>query len=330
MEAPRFRALTYWHLAREADRGITPRSDVAAALGSTPEATGKEPGDLDAQFAFEILQRTQGRPPKVVRGWLARARAADRRVMQSPFSYDDPLLKRLTVEEREAVLPAGTKAGTPAPSPKPLPGAPEPAVRMVTRFPRRFAADLIAVSGCAVGPRDVAGALVKYGPDGRPSQVSIADSGLTDRCLEAGRALLMSTLAPLGDTTLSVFVVVPLAPDVLACDDEEAAGPDENASAPGEAGIERVSAGLQEPKKLVNVPPVYPEAARNAHVDGVVMLELIISRSGCVSDISVLRSVPLLDVAAMNAVVRWRYTPTLLNGRPVPVMMTVTVNFRLS
>jgi protein TonB len=65
-------------------------------------------------------------------------------------------------------------------------------------------------------------------------------------------------------------------------------------------------------------------------VDGTVILETTISRSGCVSDISVLRSVPLLDVAAMIAVARWRYTPTLLNGRPVPVVMAVTVNFHLA
>ena len=45
------------------------------------------------------------------------------------------------------------------------------------------------------------------------------------------------------------------------------------------------------------------------------------------TDVSVLRSVPLLDDAAIAAVLQWQYTPTLLNGVPVPVIMTVTVNF---
>jgi hypothetical protein len=57
MEAPRFRALTYWHLAREVDGGRVVLPDVAAALASTPEAMGSEAGDVDAQFAFEMLQR---------------------------------------------------------------------------------------------------------------------------------------------------------------------------------------------------------------------------------------------------------------------------------
>jgi protein TonB len=48
-----------------------------------------------------------------------------------------------------------------------------------------------------------------------------------------------------------------------------------------------------------------------------------------VQDVKVLRSIPLLDAAAMEAVRQWQYTPTLLNGVPVPVIMTVTVNFTL-
>lgn len=47
-------------------------------------------------------------------------------------------------------------------------------------------------------------------------------------------------------------------------------------------------------------------------------------------DVKVLRSIPLLDEAAIDAVKQWIYSPTLLNGVPVPVIMTVTVNFRLS
>ena len=48
------------------------------------------------------------------------------------------------------------------------------------------------------------------------------------------------------------------------------------------------------------------------------------------ADVKVLRGLPLLDQAAIEAVRQWVYTPTLLNGEPVPVMMTVTVNFKLS
>jgi periplasmic protein TonB len=92
----------------------------------------------------------------------------------------------------------------------------------------------------------------------------------------------------------------------------------------------RVGGQIKEPKKLRNVAPSYPDIAKQARVQGVVILECTISPQGKVSDVKVLRGIPLLDQAAIDAVKQWVYTPTLLNGVPVPVIMTVTVNFKLS
>jgi periplasmic protein TonB len=92
----------------------------------------------------------------------------------------------------------------------------------------------------------------------------------------------------------------------------------------------RVGGQIKEPKKLKNVAPVYPDIAKQARVQGVVILECTISPQGKVTDVKVLRGIPLLDAAAIDAVKQWVYTPTLLNGVPVPVIMTVTVNFKLS
>jgi protein TonB len=92
----------------------------------------------------------------------------------------------------------------------------------------------------------------------------------------------------------------------------------------------RVGGQIKEPKKLKNVSPVYPDIAKQARVQGVVILECTISPQGKVTDVKVLRGIPLLDQAAIDAVKQWVYTPTLLNGVPVPVIMTVTVNFKLS
>ena len=75
--------------------------------------------------------------------------------------------------------------------------------------------------------------------------------------------------------------------------------------------------------------PLYPEIARSARVSGIVILEAILAEDGTVRDVRVLRSVALLDAAAVAAVREWRFTPTLLNGMPVPVVMTVTVAFNL-
>lgn len=98
---------------------------------------------------------------------------------------------------------------------------------------------------------------------------------------------------------------------------------------PGAEGI-RVGGEIKEPKKLRNVSPVYPLTAREARVQGIVILEATIAPSGQVSEVRVLRSIPLLDEAAVEAVRQWVYTPTLLNGVAVPVIMTVTVDFKLN
>lgn len=91
----------------------------------------------------------------------------------------------------------------------------------------------------------------------------------------------------------------------------------------------RVGGEIREPTKLRHVNPVYPEIAKQARVQGVVILEATISPTGTVTEVHILRGVPLLNQAAVEAVQQWEYTPTLLNDVPVPVIMTVTVNFRL-
>jgi len=100
--------------------------------------------------------------------------------------------------------------------------------------------------------------------------------------------------------------------------------------APAAVQAVRVGGQIKEPKKLKHVNPNYPDIAKQARVQGVVILECTISPQGKVTDVKVLRGIPLLDAAAIEAVKQWVYTPTLLNGVPVPVIMTVTVNFRLS
>ena len=75
--------------------------------------------------------------------------------------------------------------------------------------------------------------------------------------------------------------------------------------------------------------PIYPPIAQSARVQGIVIVEAIIGPDGRVTDVRVLRGIALLNAAAMDAVRQWEFTPTLLNGIPVPVIMTVTVNFTL-
>jgi TonB family protein len=84
---------------------------------------------------------------------------------------------------------------------------------------------------------------------------------------------------------------------------------------------------ISEPRKIRDVKPIYPEIARAARVSGVVIIEATIAEDGTVRDARVLRGVPLLDEAALGAVRQWLFTPTLLNGVPVEVVITASVNF---
>jgi protein TonB len=92
----------------------------------------------------------------------------------------------------------------------------------------------------------------------------------------------------------------------------------------------RPHSGIKPPSRLVYVAPVYPVLARTTQVEGVVIIDATIDEQGNVIEARVLRSIPLLDEAAVSAVRRWRFSPTLLNGVPVPIVMTVTVNFQLT
>src|SRR5262245_49240945 len=88
--------------------------------------------------------------------------------------------------------------------------------------------------------------------------------------------------------------------------------------------------GLIQPKKVYHVAPIYPPIAIAARKEGWVILEALIAEDGTVRNVRVLRSEPLLDDAAITAVKQWRFTPTVLSGEPVPIVMTVTVGFTLT
>ncbi|MGC2324136.1 MAG: energy transducer TonB [Terriglobales bacterium] len=89
----------------------------------------------------------------------------------------------------------------------------------------------------------------------------------------------------------------------------------------------RISQGVSAGRLLNKVEPLYPVLARNARVQGQVVLTAIISKEGAIQELHVLSGHPLLVPAALDAVRQWRYKPYLLNGEPVEVETTVTVNF---
>ena len=98
---------------------------------------------------------------------------------------------------------------------------------------------------------------------------------------------------------------------------------------PRQAGPVRVAQLPIAPRKTVDVRPLYPEFARSARVEGTVVLEAVLDQTGRVTQLRVIKSVPMLDQAALDAVRQWRYTPSVYGGHPVSVLMTITIRFTL-
>ena len=116
----------------------------------------------------------------------------------------------------------------------------------------------------------------------------------------------------------------------VASDRAQDGSRDQSPELPGDARhVSLLGGNIKAPTQLKRVAPAYPPIALSARVSGIVILETTIGVDGRVIDAKILRSVPLLDQAALDAVRQWEYTPTLLNGAPVPVVMTATVSFSL-
>jgi periplasmic protein TonB len=92
----------------------------------------------------------------------------------------------------------------------------------------------------------------------------------------------------------------------------------------------RVGGEISAPRLVHRVDPEYPLIAQSAQIQGIVILEATVDRSGTVTDTKVLRSHSVLDEAAVDAVRQWRYEPLRLNGQATPFVLTVTVSFSLA
>ena len=98
---------------------------------------------------------------------------------------------------------------------------------------------------------------------------------------------------------------------------------------PPPAGPVRVSEGVQAARLIYGPKPPYPPLAITAHVEGRVRMQAIIAPDGTINSLQVMSGPPLLINAARDAVSRWRYQPTLLNGKAVEVITEIDVNFML-
>jgi protein TonB len=98
---------------------------------------------------------------------------------------------------------------------------------------------------------------------------------------------------------------------------------------PPPAKPRRVGGDLQAPALIHRFEPEYPGVAVSGKISGTVILEATVNERGEVTDVSVLRSIVVLDGAAVKAVRQWRYQPLILNGQPSPFILVVTLTFTL-
>jgi len=98
---------------------------------------------------------------------------------------------------------------------------------------------------------------------------------------------------------------------------------------PDEDGVYTVGGDVPLPKRVEDVRPTFPEAAQAAGLTGVVIAEIVVDETGQVANAHLVQQIPLLEDAALAAVRQWKFNPAIVDGRPVPVRMTVSVNFTL-
>jgi TonB family protein len=310
---------------------------VTRTLASEALETGRtfaegEPETEWALFGRELVARRSGQPPSTDGSEVIKRNG----LTNLADAKNLAAVPELTAAERSAlrgILP-DVPVTAPAPIKQPR-NLPEP-VRMgppTRTFPvirPGLLGSLLAALGCTLQPNASAfgAARISYHPDGRPNAISIDTTTLKEPCAPFVRILAMLTVAPADQPVLdgeAQYMFLSMDKDVISCFDEAVPGPARD------RGGERVSGGrIKVPRKTRNLSPEYPSSMQQARVSGIVMIEATITATGCIANARILRTIQLpLDLAALKAVSGWHFQPTQLDGKPVPVIMTVTVNFTL-
>ena len=154
-----------------------------------------------------------------------------------------------------------------------------------------------------------------------PSPAQLTASALFDAAkqyYEEGRLAEAETMTMRALNQVRADLKAQLIPQLPAVEPRDSSGP------------VRVGGSIRAPRRIRDVSPVYPSIAQQASVQGYVIIEAVIGTDGRVKDARVLGGQPMLQEAALEAVKQWEYTPTLLGGVPVEVIMNVTVHFKLN
>jgi TonB family protein len=145
----------------------------------------------------------------------------------------------------------------------------------------------------------------------------------------AARTAIAATCIALFLATCASAMTLHMGISAFASPDAAHPSAPQNESEPSAPGAVRVSGGVMAGQIISKVNPIYPPIARASGVAGIVVLHAVISETGTIQQLNAISGPPMLVAAAMDAVKQWTYQPYLLNGNPVAVETTITVNFSL-
>jgi TonB family protein len=324
------REATYWHLLQSGGGRLPPGSPLAAALAA-PET--REGVDAVVALAHELVARHLGAKPgpRVERIVSLPAddasRVASRTAALVHLTRDERRALARASGEREQDLETLAESAKRRDEGKPVPG-PARSVRTASP-PPGLPEDVLAATGCVPDGQTWALLEVAYGDRGQVGPLTMPPTPqLSPECLRDARALLLASLVPPTWPPArddSEIFLLPMSTSFFACNAEQ--DPRAPLITHGRGGRDKRS---RAPRLMRTVNPEYPQHLGQQRTQGTSIIEVVIAPSGCVRSLRTLNHVhPALEFSALKAVSQWQYTPTLLGGVPVPVIMTVTVTFRL-
>lgn len=200
-------------------------------------------------------------------------------------------------------------------------------IRTVEPWLPGLLASAAAAAGCpASGDLLLGFARVTYRADGRPQKIELDPHEIPKSCHVVLDAMARITLLEGYSRPAEgqpQWVLMPISEKYFSCTVAQ-----DRLSVP--VGQLMATGSITTPRKKKDVRPRYPEDLIRALVQGSVVLEAWITSTGCIRAVRVLKGVhPVLDVEAARAVLQWEFSPTLRDGAPVPVHVTVTVKFSL-
>ena len=326
--SPRIRAATLWQAAGAADSTKWhTRSAAELALGMASGAA--QDGEWSA-FAVEILQRRTGRRPAMDGTMAFKSEMGIDSSQLSSLVHLAELTKREQAWLDDQIPGWKIERTAQASAVGAVPSAAGAGTEIAT-LPigaRGLLASVLRAAGCAATDNETAfgAASVQFDRDGWPKQIAVDTKTVSTPCAAAFKALVATAVAPIEEVTGGAgahwFFLAMSAP-TLACADQLP-----GRTWPSESIVEGRLLG--QPKMTNGVKPIYPEALRQARMTAQVGVALVLSETGCVARARVERPAELqFNIAALNAVSRWRFEPTAVNGKPLPLTMQFLVRFSL-